>query len=393
MRGDAGGGGAGGRADALTRLRRAWARTTRRLGRGAATLVRPPLAALLVVAGLHGRPVAAQPAGDVVSADAVRSLAGAPLRQRAGRFTVLSDEGDAAFARSLLRAAVAADTFPGLPRPAAAVTIAIAADEARFRAWVGPEAPAWGAAIAVPARQTIVLRGGRQALRGGDPATILRHELAHLALHEAIGDLPPRWFDEGYASYAAREWGRDEVLTANLALLYRRMPALDSLDRSFRRGEREAQAAYALSHRAVAELAALDPERGLTLFFEHWRETGRLDAAVRRAYGLPLDAFEERWRSSTRRRYGALALAGELTVGAGFALLVVLPLYVLRRRRDRARWTALRVADARRAWADEADAPWAVAPGPEAPVAVDVDTTDATTDARPAMDPGGRAPP
>src|SRR5690606_27522439 len=111
---------------------------------------------------------------------------------------------------------------------------------------------------------------------------------------------------------------------------------------------REAQGAYALSHRAVAELAALDPERGLSLFFEHWRETGRLDPAIRRAYGITLDGFEDRWRSRTRRRYGALALVGELTMGAGFALLVVLPLYVLRRRRDRERWAAIRLADARR---------------------------------------------
>ena len=361
MRGDAGGGGAGGRADALTRLSAAGCR----LGRRAARLL---AGALLAAAAVPA--VVAQQAADVLPPAAVRPIDGAPLRQVAGRFTVLSDHGDATLARTFLRVAAAHDTFPGLPRPRAAVTIAIAADERRFRRWVGPDAPAWGAAIAVPARQTIVMRGGGRAASGGDPATILRHELAHLALHEAMGDLPPRWFDEGYASYAAGEWGRDEVLVANLALLYRRMPALDSLDRSFRRGEREAQGAYALSHRAVAELAALDPERGLALFFEHWRETGRLDPAVRRAYGLTLDAFEERWRSRTRQRYGALALAGELTVGAGFALLVVLPLYVLRRRRDRERWAALRLADARRAWADEADAPWAAAPAPEAAAAV-----------------------
>jgi hypothetical protein len=203
----------------------------------------------------------------------------------------------------------------------------------------------------------VVLRGGREAAAAGDPHVVLRHELAHLALHEALGDIPPRWFDEGYASYAANEWGRDELLTANLALLYRRMPRLDSLDRRFTRGEREAAAAYALAHRAVAELAALDPERGLALFFRYWREEdGRLDPAVRRAYGITLDGFEERWQERTRRRYGVLALVGELSVGAGFALLVVLPLYVMRRRRDRRRWAELRAADARAA---AAAAAWA----------------------------------
>jgi hypothetical protein len=175
---------------------------------------------------------------------------------------------------------------------------------------------------------------------------VLRHELAHLALHEKMGSLPPRWFDEGYASYAAGEWGREQVLLANVALLYRRMPRLDSLDRSFARGAREAEGAYALAHRAVAELAALDPERGLTLFFRYWAERGRMDPAIRAAYGMTLDGFEAHWRARTRRRYGVLALLGELSVGAGFALLIVLPLYVSRRRRDRRRWEEIRQADA-----------------------------------------------
>ena len=68
------------------------------------------------------------------------------------------------------------------------------------------------------------------------------------------------------------------------------------------------------------------------------------------------------------------ALLGMLA--AGFALLVVVPFYVLRRRRDRERWAALRLADARRPPADEADAPWAAALAPEAPVAVAADDAD-----------------
>ena len=60
----------------------------------------------------------------------------------------------------------------------------------------------------------------------GDPREVLRHELAHLALHEYLGDLPPRWFDEGYASYAAREWSREDALSANVALAIRGTPTL-----------------------------------------------------------------------------------------------------------------------------------------------------------------------
>ena len=128
-----------------------------------------------------------------------------------------------------------------------------------------PAAPEWGAAIAFPTSGRSSCRA-RCGLRCRGPAGRLRHDLAHLALDEALGELPPRWFHEGYASVAAGEWGREEVLATSVALLMRGMPTLDSLDATFNAGATRADAAYALAHRAVAELAALDPERGLTLF-------------------------------------------------------------------------------------------------------------------------------
>jgi hypothetical protein len=252
---------------------------------------------------------------------------------------------DQQLARSLLAAAVANDTFPGLARPRAAVTIAVAPDRRRFREWIGPYAPEWGSAVAFPESGRIVMQGRTAGSNAGDPIAVLRHELAHLALHEAVGDLPPRWFDEGYASYAANEVARDAVLGANLALLLRGMPSLDSLDAGFEGGAMQAEGTYALAYRAVAELAARDPERGLTLFFRYWKDTGHFDRAMRSAYGITAVEFERIWQTRTRRRYGGLALFANLSIAAALTLFVVLPLYVIRRRRDRLRMAALVRAD------------------------------------------------
>jgi hypothetical protein len=226
------------------------------------------------------------------------------------------------------------------------VLLAVAPDARRFRAWVGPGAPEWGAAIAVPSERRIVMQGGRAGSDAGDPERVLRHELAHLALHEMLGDLAPRWFDEGYAGYAAGEWGRDESLATNVALLVGGMPSLDSLEAGFEGGSRAAEQSYALAYRAVSDLATLDPERGLALFFQYWKSTGRFDAAVRSAYGMTAPAFEELWQSRTRRRYGALALFANLSVATALFLVFFFPLWVARRRRDRRRLEALREADA-----------------------------------------------
>lgn len=181
------------------------------------------------------------------------------------------------------------------------------------------------------------MQGSSAGSDAGDPEAVLRHELAHLALHEFLGDLPPRWFDEGYASFVANEWGRDQVLATNVALALRGTPSLDTLDAGFSAGATQAGATYALAYRAVADMAALDRTHGLALLFAYWPRTRSLDQAVRAAYGITLADFEKRWAAQTRRRYGALAVFADLTVATLALLFVITPLYLVRRQRDRTR--------------------------------------------------------
>ena len=279
--------------------------------------------------------------------------ASAEQRLDRGRFTIIYFPADQPLARGLIDRALASDSFPGLPRPRQHVLIAIAPDERRFREWIGPSAPEWGAAVAFPESRRIVMQGRAAGSDAGDPAEVLRHELAHLALHEALGDLPPRWFDEGYASYAARELERNEVLAANFALALRGMPSFDELDERFTGGSGAAQAAYALAYRAVDDLASLDRQRGLALVFARWKETGSLDRALRAALGITLAGFERDWQQRTRRRYGGLALFSDLTLAGLFVLVIITPLYLARRKRDRLRMAQLRAADAAAAKAEK----------------------------------------
>jgi len=263
-----------------------------------------------------------------------------------GRFTVAYAESEARLARSLLTEALRADTFPGLPRPQAAVTLLLAPDAETFRAWVGPRAPEWGAAIAFPALQRIVMYGRDAAAESGDPRLTLRHEIAHLALFEAVGPGTPRWFDEGYASYAAGEWGRDQVIATSLGLVWRGIPSLAGLDSGFYAGSERAQRSYALAHRAVAELASLSPERGLGLLFEYWRAEGSFERALRRAHGMSSLDFEKHWRSRVRRQYGALALAADLSLLSIFLTVLLGPMWWQRRKRILRKLERMREADA-----------------------------------------------
>jgi len=268
------------------------------------------------------------------------------VRLDEGRFTVVADRRDDRLARTLLREALTSDSFPGLPRPRARVLIAIAPDAARFREWIGPNAPEWGAAIAMPDEQRIVMQGSRSASDAGDPRVVLRHELAHLALHEFMGGLPPRWFDEGYASVAAREWDRDAAFETSIGLVWHVLPSRDLLDRGFSGGASQASFSYAIAHRVVAELEALDPANGLRNFFRSWKDTGSLEVGIRTAYGMTGAQFDRHWQGQLRRRYGALSLVASLALVAGLFGVLLGPLFVMRRRRDKRRLEVMRAADA-----------------------------------------------
>ena len=262
-----------------------------------------------------------------------------------GRFTFVAMPRDLGLARNLLADAMTRDTFPGLARPRLPATVWIAPDERTLHTWIGAGFPEWGAAVAFPEVRRIIMQGQGASSRAGDPRVTLRHELAHLALAEAMGRLAPRWFDEGYASYAAGEWNRDDVLASSVVLALRGVPHFAALDTLISGGTVRAEQGYALAHLAIADLAAKDPRGGLALLFRYWAESRSLDQGLRRAYGVTLDGFEDEWRRATRTRYGALALLADLSFATLVLFVVVGPFWLVRRRRDRSRLAAMREAD------------------------------------------------
>lgn len=275
---------------------------------------------------------------------------------RTGRFVIAAYRAEARLAGTLLARAVASDAFPGLPPLRDTVWVALAPDRRTFRAWVGPSAPEWGAAIAFPARRLVVMQGRDAGSDAGDPVQTLRHELAHLALAEVLGDDVPRWFDEGYASYAAGEWGRGEVLATSLGLVWRGVPTFAALDSAFLGGAAGAERAYAFAHHAVADLAAAGAGRGLAPLFGSWASGAGLDGALRARYGVTLEGFEAGWRGRVRRQYGLLALATDLSL---FSLVVGLlfgPVWWRRRGQARDRLAEMRAREATQEARDRASA-------------------------------------
>jgi MYXO-CTERM domain-containing protein len=258
-----------------------------------------------------------------------------PLIVRVGRAEAVFWPGQGALATALAEVADRAGPWPGLPdsvRPFVRIIVARSARE--FDSLTGGRLPAWGAGAAFPTAGTVVVQARE------NPVRVLRHELAHVALHTVVRRVP-LWFDEGYAARASGEWSRLEALRVNWAVAGGRVPTLRHLTAELRGGAARAEAAYALATTAVLLLERLGGERGLAPLVQSLAVTGDLDRALRATYQLSLDQFELRWHQDLRARYGWITLLGSVSGLWAVVLVLVGGLWVRRRRRDAERRKAL----------------------------------------------------
>lgn len=259
----------------------------------------------------------------------------APQQVQVGEVTAVYWPGQEAVAAALAELADGAGSWPGLPAaPQRPVRLIIAENTRRFDSVTLRRLPPWGVGAAFPASRTILIR------LDGDPRRVLRHELAHLALHDAVRRVP-LWLDEGYAARAAGEWDRLDGLLMNWRLLSGQVPTLDQVTAALRGGRPEAEAAYAFATTAVLYLERLGRERGLAPLLANLAAEPDLDPAMRATYGLTLAQFETAWRRDLKGRYGWLLLFTSFTALWVMVLLLVGLAWRYRRRRDRLRREAL----------------------------------------------------
>ncbi len=111
--------------------------------------------------------------------------------------------------------------WPGLGRlPPGPLRLIVVPDARRLDSLTQGRAPRVGRRGRAPRRSAPSCCA---PMRGDLPRT-LRHELAHLALHQQLSVRVPLWFDEGYAGWAAGEWDRFGVAGAQPRGRPRRAP-------------------------------------------------------------------------------------------------------------------------------------------------------------------------
>lgn len=242
-------------------------------------------------------------------------------------------------------------TFRGLPpdvlQRGSDVVVYVAPDAVRFDSLTGGRTPEWGAGVAFPQLEIIVIPGYVSSRTGThELPQILRHELAHVALQRHLGDaLVPRWFTEGYATWSAGQLDVDAGWQLRLALATDRAPPLDSLTLDWPLLATDARIAYLLSASAVQYLYSLGTPETLDRFLQVWAQSGDFEASLRQVYVISSPQFERLWRSHVKRRFGWLQVLAQTAFIWVIAALFVLALFIIRRRRDRRRMDELRATE------------------------------------------------
>ncbi len=187
------------------------------------------------------------------------SLAAATPDARTGGAPVLQVEAPSALARqaSAVRALQGGDWDPvmklvGVRRSGPPIRVVLAPEGSRLAANVA----SWVSGYAVPELDTVVLFPERvPSYPDGNLEALLHHEIAHMLLARAAGGgAVPRWFNEGTATVAAREWGIEDGARVVLATIGRGPRSLAELDAGFSSDSAAVARSYAVSASLVRYL-------------------------------------------------------------------------------------------------------------------------------------------
>lgn len=266
------------------------------------------------------------------------------------------------------------------------VVVARTPGEMAMLAPINAPFPEWAAGVAYPEVGLVLLTVlPVHPSDEHDLAEVFRHELAHVALEDAVSGRPvPRWFNEGFAVMASGETAFPRMRTLWSATVSDKLLSLSQLERTFPSREWDAQVAYAQAADVVRFLVRREEKHRFRGLISRLRDGETMDSALFNSYGEQTATLESEWRDDIAKRYtfwpvlfsGSIVWAGTLGLFA----------YGYRRKRRTAAATLARWAKEEAA-EDEARRQLALRADPAAPRVHIVLTRAQAEDAQAAMPP------
>jgi hypothetical protein len=204
---------------------------------------------------------------------------------------------------------------------------------------LGAPPPPYAAGVAYPSLHLVLLAlQAPETWDAPDLAELLRHELTHVALADAVaGHHVPRWFDEGLAIHESDElpWARTKALWD--ATLGKHLLPLASLDKGFPTDNYEVTEAYAEAADFVRFLTRDADRARFGSLLQRVRAGVPFERTLEDAYSADVRTLEYQWHEELARRFGIVPML----TGGGLLWVVMAGLaaaaWVKKRRRAKAK--------------------------------------------------------
>ena len=165
-----------------------------------------------------------------------------------------------------------------------------------FSRRIGSAMPDWGAAVAMPYRQMIVVKSPAHFRLGKSLYELIKHEYAHLALEDRLHHVePPRWLNEGLAMYVAYEWGWGNNISLSQAVLFGSIVPLREIEKLNRFPSGRAQIAYAQSYIAIKYLLEQYGTESFNILLDNLKDGKSIDTALMASIGSDYNGFEKEY--------------------------------------------------------------------------------------------------
>lgn len=185
------------------------------------------------------------------------------------------------------------------------VRIARTPEEMAQLAPEGAPPPSYASGVAYPALGLVLLTAQAPITsEAPDLDEVFRHELAHVALENAVrGHHVPLWFNEGLAVHASGESVFARYKTLADAAVSNSVLSLGDLDRHFPSEHYEVNIAYAESADFVRHLLRRADRQRFATMVARVRDGQSFDRTLADAYGTDLRKLEFEWREDLAKRF------------------------------------------------------------------------------------------
>ncbi len=218
------------------------------------------------------------------------------------------------------------------------VRVARSADAMAALAPASLQPPQWAVGVAYPSvRLVLVSLVDPTSHEGTDVPEVVRHELTHVAVDDAIaGHHVPLWFNEGLAIHFSGENSMARTSTLWQASMQKTLLPLADIDTSYPRDRYDVGVAYAESADFVRFLLREPDRERFGSLIERIRSGTAFDRAIADAYGSDVRRLEFEWREGLAKRFTTwpALTGGSLVWLVGIGILALA--WVRKRRRSKA---------------------------------------------------------